>query len=142
LEDQLLNLLIRDWLASKGASETAIKKLCHAAPRPLPESYLSLLSLTNGGEGPLAVQPFYLQLDTAETVTDTAITKRHKENFPGFFIIGSNGGGEYIAFDFREHGSMPIVAIDMTNINLKESILTIAPDFDVFIEQIGIEAEI
>jgi SMI1 / KNR4 family (SUKH-1) len=137
-----LNLLLRDWLPNKGATETAIKRLCKAAPRPLPDSYLSLLKKTNGGEGPLARQPYFLQLDSAETVTDTALNKRHEEYFPEFFMIGSNGGGEFIAMDMRELGQMPIVAVDMTNINLEESVLPIAPDFDIFIELIGVEAEI
>jgi SMI1 / KNR4 family (SUKH-1) len=137
-----LNLLLRDWLPNNGASETAIQQLSKAAPRPLPESYLSLLKKTNGGEGPLARQPYFLQLDSAETVTDTAINKRHEEYFPEFFVIGSNGGGGYIAIDLREFGLMPIVAVDMTNINLEESVLHIAPDFDFFLELIGIEAEI
>jgi hypothetical protein len=100
----------------------------------------SLLRTTNGGEGPLARQPYHLQLDSAETVAEAAVRKRYEEFFPGFVMIGSNGGGEFIALDARKPEPFPIVAIDMTNIDLEESVLPIAPDFDAFIDLIGIEA--
>jgi hypothetical protein len=39
----------------------------------MPASYFSLLSFSDGGEGPLAVQPFYLCLDpTAELLSAKA----------------------------------------------------------------------
>jgi hypothetical protein len=134
-----MSILDRSWRAVPGASETAIEELCNAAPCRLPASYLSLLRTTNGGEGPLARQPYHLQLDSAETVAETAVSKRHEEFFPGFVMIGSDGGGEFIALDARAPGPLPVVAIDMTNIDLEESVLPIAPDFDAFIDLIGIE---
>lgn len=35
----------------------------------------------------------------------------------------------------------PVVAIDMTNIDLKESVVPIAPDFERFVAMIGLEAD-
>ena len=134
-----MTVLDRDWQAVAGATETAILELRKAAPCDLPGSYLALLRETNGGEGPLARQPLYVQLDSAETVTLAASSKRHEEYFSGFLMIGSNGGGEFIALDMRKTGTLPIVAIDMTNIDLDESVSHIAPDFDSFIELIGID---
>jgi len=55
-------------------------------------------------------------------------------------IIGSNGGGEYIALDARESGALPVVALDMTNADLKDTVLPIAENFDAFVELIGIAA--
>jgi SMI1/KNR4 family protein SUKH-1 len=104
-----MSILDRDWLAAPGASDIAIEEHCNASPFRLPPSYLSLLRTTNGGEGPLACQPYHLQLDPAETVVETAASRRHEEFFPGFLVIGSNGGGEFIAFDARTPGPMAIV---------------------------------
>src|SRR5262249_43729596 len=118
----------------------AIEQLRKAVPRQLPDPYLALLRTTNGGEGPLARQPYYLRLDPAEVVAEAAASKQHEEFFPGFVVIGSNGGGEFIALDVRAPGPLAVVAIDMTNIDLEESILPIAPDFDAFIDLIGIDA--
>jgi SMI1 / KNR4 family (SUKH-1) len=135
-----MSILDREWLAAAGASEAAIEQLRKAVPRQLPASYLALLRMTNGGEGPLARQPCYLQLDPAEVVAEAATSKQHEEFFPGFIVIGSNGGGEFIAFDARMPGPLAVVAIDMTNIDLAESVLPIAPDFDAFVDLIGIDA--
>jgi hypothetical protein len=63
-----------------------------------------------------------------------------KNFFPGFLIIGSNGGGEYIALDARAPDRLPVVALDMTNADLRDTVLPIAKDFDAFVELIGIEA--
>ena len=136
----MMSILDRDWLAVPGACKSAIYDLCKAAPRRLPDAYLSLLRTTNGGEGPLARRPFHLQLDSAEAVTEAATNRQHDEFFPGFFMIGSNGGGERIAFDVRTPEPLAVVAIDITNIDLDESVQPIAPDFDAFVDLIGIEA--
>jgi SMI1 / KNR4 family (SUKH-1) len=135
-----MSILDRDWIAVAGASQAAIEQLSEAAPCLLPASYLALLQMTNGGEGPLARQPCYLVLDSAETVADAALSKRHEEFFPGFVVIGSNGAGEFIALDARTPDSLTVVAIDMTNIDLDESVLRIAADFDAFIDLIGTDA--
>jgi hypothetical protein len=127
----------REWLKNDGASTDAIEKLWVVSPVVLPQSYFNFLAVSNGGEGPLPVQPFWLVLDPTEEVVKTAQGDTFKEFFPGFFVIGGNGAGEAIAFDYRSTGSCPVVAFDMTNIDLDESVLRIAPDFDALIEMIG-----
>ena len=87
----------------------------------------------------MPVQPFYFHVYSAGDVAVTMGQKRHEEFFPGFIMIGSNGGGEYVAFDIRESAPWPVVAIDMTNINLAESVQEIAPNFSAFSEMIGKE---
>jgi hypothetical protein len=52
-----------------------------------------------------------------------------------------NGGGEVIGFDLRGQSPFPIVAVDITNIDLNESILLVAPSFDAFIGLIGLEQQ-
>jgi hypothetical protein len=135
-----MGILERDWHALPGASDEAIRRLAEAVPITLPNSYLSLLRLTNGGEGPLARQPYNLCLDAAEDVADTATSRRYEEFFPSFIIIGSNGGGEFIALDARNPDVLPVVALDMTNSDLRDTVMHIASDFDAFVDLIGVEA--
>lgn len=127
----------QEWHKADGASSAALAQLRAVAPAELPESYFSLLTFSNGGEGPLAVQPFWLCLYLAEEVVQIEQDGDFKEFFDSFFVIGGNGGGEAVAFDLRESTPYPLVAFDMTNIDLSESVWQIAPCFDDALELIG-----
>jgi hypothetical protein len=113
-----------------------------ASPIELPSEYLSFLAHSNGGEGPLALQPYYFQIYSADDVARALEDRRHEEFFPGFVIMGSNGGGEYVGLDVRGSPPWPVVALDMTNIDLDESVLVIAPSFAAFIDLVGKEADV
>src|SRR6266496_322090 len=119
----------REWLKYEGASEEAISRLSLVAPLPLPASYFSLLRYSNGGEGPLPVDPWNFCLDSAELAADTEQTGKLKEFFPSLFIIGTSGGGDAIALDASLPGPYPVVQFDMTNCDLAESVHRLAPDF-------------
>lgn len=112
----------REWHKADGASPAALAQLRAVAPVKLPESYFSLLSFSNGGEGPLAVQPFQLCLYPAEEVVQIEQDGDFKEFFDNFLVIGGNGGGEAVVFDLRKDEPYPLVAFDMTNIDLSESV--------------------
>jgi hypothetical protein len=127
----------REWHRKPPASEASLARLCHLSPVDLPESYFALLRYSDGGEGPLPVQPLWFQLDPADVAADAIEHRRHNEFFPGFVMIGSNGGGEFIALDTRGSSPWPVVAIDMTNIDLNESVQPISPSFDRFLELVG-----
>ena len=131
----------RTWFRAEGATTDAISALRSASPVGMPVRYYDLLAFSNGGEGPLPVQPFYFCLDTAEMTVDAARVGDYEEFFARFFVFGSNGGGEFIAFDMRADAPWPVVAIDMTNIDLEESVAAIAPDFEKFVAMIGLEAD-
>lgn len=127
----------REWRRVGGASPAAIEHLKAIAPVALPASYLSLLAFSNGGEGPLAVQPYWLCLHPAEEVVHIEQSGILSEYFPKLFVIGDNGAGEAVALDLRQTEPYPLVAFDMTNIDLSESIMTIAASFDAAMELIG-----
>ena len=127
----------REWHKAEGASPEAIALLKSFAPVDLPESYFSFLSFSNGGEDPLAVQPFWLCLYPAEEVVEIEKGGVFREFFEKLFVIGGNGGGEAVAFDLRVRERCPLVSFDMTNTNLAESVLPIATSFDVALELIG-----
>jgi hypothetical protein len=105
----------------------------------LPNEYLDLLAFSNGGAGPISVSPYYFCLNSAEDATSYKIAKTYEEFFSGFFIFGTSGGGDYIAFDLRGSKPWPVVAIDMTNIDLSESVEPVVKDFSSFIALIGME---
>lgn len=128
------------WFRQDPASDLALAKLKLAVGDSLPQEYLDLLSYSNGGEGPLPVQPYNLCLDSAEVTAEAWQSGSYSELFPGFLVFGSNGGGEYIAFDQRQGLPWRVVAIDMTNIALAEAVMPIATDFASFVALIGFEA--
>src|SRR5260370_41579060 len=111
----------RDGAAAEGASPDVLNRLRAEARVDLPAAYLDLLGTANGGERPLPVRPLWFALDPAETALETFRRGLQDEFFPGFLMFGSNGGGEYIAFDARGLPPWPIVYIDMTNSDLGES---------------------
>ena len=130
----------RTWFRQPGASEKALQDLRAGAEINLPAEYFDLLAYSNGGEGPISVQPYNFCLDPAERSTMRWISKECEAFFPGFFMFGGTGGGDYIAFDLRGAQPWPVVAIDMTNIDLPESVMLIAKDFSLFLSLVGIEA--
>src|SRR5215467_7572043 len=129
----------RTWFKYDGASRKALDALRIEAAVELPSEYFDLLAFSNGGEGPLNVSPWNFCLDSAEDAAKYRVAKTYEEFFPGFFVFGSSGGGDYIAFDLRGSKPWPIVAIDMTNINLSESVDLVAKDFASFLRHVGVE---
>jgi hypothetical protein len=122
----------------EGASAQTIEKLGAAAPDELPASYLQLLSATDGGEGPLPVNPFNLCLDPAhEVIARLSNGNYGQSEFDGFLIFGGNGGGEYLAFDMRQGAPWPVVTLDMVAGAASAEI--VATDFDQFMDLIGVE---
>jgi hypothetical protein len=129
----------RDWYRMEGASAQTIEDLRAATPDELPESYVQLLAVSDGGEGPLPVTPFNLCLDPArEVIARLASDNYNQPDFEGFLIFGGNGGGEYLAFDIRQGVPWPVVTIDM--VAGPASADVVAPNFDAFIDLIGVGA--
>lgn len=131
----------RKWSAEKGASAGALARLRNAAPVVLPETYYALLAFSNGGEGELAERPLWFQLYPAEIALKEFERGMADKFFPGFVFFGSSGGGEGVAFDARHSAPWPIVSIDRTNIDRRESVRLVAADFDRFLELVGVEAD-
>ncbi|HET9336653.1 MAG TPA: SMI1/KNR4 family protein [Sphingomicrobium sp.] len=128
----------REWFGVAGASAEEIEQLKSVAPVELPDSYFQLLAYSNGGEGPLPVDPFNLCLDPIPQVIEGIQTGNFGQNeFAGFIVFGGNGGGEYLAFDTRGNEPWPVVYIDM--VAGPDSAEMVTPTFDAFIELIGRE---
>jgi hypothetical protein len=130
----------REWHVKEPSSETEITQLATQAKAPLPTEYVELLRFSNGGEGPLALAPLYLQLYSVKDCIELFHNDQQlREEFSNFVFFGSNGGLELIAFDLRPGPPWPIVMIDP--IAGLESAEQIAPDMMTFIEAIGLESK-
>lgn len=128
-----------NWSGNPSANSEAIDRLRKVAGVHLPEDYYRFLKFSDGGEGPLAIDPGYIVIDSAEDAASQKENKIFDEFFPGFFMFGGNGAGELFAFDVRDLKPWPIVMIDITNIDLAESVVRIANDFSDFLKHIGKE---
>lgn len=127
----------RDWDAAPGATVDALAELRAVAPPGLPQSYFDLLALNDGGEGPLAIQPFSFVLLSASQAAESWRDDWRRGSLPGLFEIVSNGAGEAIAFDLARPDR--VVMFDTCNGDLDESVVELAPDLQRFLEHVGLE---
>jgi hypothetical protein len=128
----------RSWATGPPGDEAAIRSLQRSTPVELPSEYLDLLRHSDGGEGSLALPPLYFMLYSAEFAAELNASDQHLDLFPGYFVFGSNGGPESIAFDVRDGRPWPIVMYDP--VAGVESAVVIAEDMASFVPAIGLEA--
>lgn len=137
----LVRASMASWqVAPSGAEEAAIRELIAAAGVPLPPEYVEYLRITNGGEGDLAVSPGWFQIWPAEQVVELNSSYAVRENLPGFFGIGSNGGGDLLAFDARSEPPWPITTIPFIPMGEAEA-EQVAPDFETFVHLMGVSCK-
>lgn len=121
------------WLSPHGAAVDVLREL-QTEVGPLPSEYIELLRLGNGGEVGLRVQPLNFCLDSAEAALD--YWRSGTYTISDVFVFGSNGGGEYIAFDLSTPELWPVVAFDP--IDPAGSIYKVAAGFKEFLELVEI----
>ncbi len=132
----LLDSSRNQWVGKPPATDAEISGLVSAIEIELPEEYLELLRTCNGGEGELALAPLWFQLFAITDAIEMATSEFYRTQFKGLFFFGSNGGLESIALDMRGQRPWPIVMVDC--IAGIESAETIAPNFDAFVDAIGV----
>lgn len=126
------------WQPKAGAAHEELAKLATASGRTLPEDYLAFLRGSNGGQGPISVDPLWLILDSADSVADALNDGTFTEYFPDLIVIGSNGAGEGIAFDLRSNRKAGVVHFDMTNADFRESVQPLAASFTELLALAGV----
>ena len=125
------------WMPAAPASEGAISSLCQRIGFELPADYLDFLRFSNGGCGDLPVQPWrFDSLWTAEELVDFNRDYQVATYCPGFFGIGSSGGGEMFAFDMRGAQPWPVAIVPFIGME-PDSALPVAPDFCSFVALFG-----
>jgi hypothetical protein len=82
-----------------------------------PEDYVQFMLRSDGGEGWLG--PNYIMLYDLEDVIYT--NRLYAEFSVEFLVFGSNGGGEFFAFD-TQADPMPVVTINMVSFSREDAI--------------------
>jgi SMI1 / KNR4 family (SUKH-1) len=125
------------WTDVLGPAEpAAVDRLKAGAPVPLPEEYLALLRLHDGGEGELGAEPGWFCLWPAAEVLANNREYELPQLLHGFFGIGSNGGGELLALDCRGRQPWPVVMVPFIPLDAAEAKL-VAADFSGFVRLLG-----
>lgn len=99
----------------------------------LPPDYFEFLRRSNGGEG--FIGNAYAILWRIGELTTMNESYQVKDYAPGFFVFGSDGGGEAFAFDMRT-SAMPIVSLPFVGMEPGAARL-IAPTFQAFLAEIA-----
>jgi hypothetical protein len=110
------------WRRQQPASQEVILSLKAKLPN-LPETYLSFLSASNGGEGELAAEPEWFSLWPAESLISNNMSYEITTSLPEYFGFGSNGGGELLAFGIGSEKMgkvfmIPFIPLDKTEAKL------------------------
>jgi hypothetical protein len=103
----------------------------------LPSDYLDFLRFSDGGCGSLPVDPW--RFDSLWKATELVEFNRNYQvpiYCPGFFAIGSTGGGDMIAFDMRGAQPWPVVSIPCIGME-PDAASPVAPDFRSFVAMFG-----
>lgn len=99
----------------------------------LPRDYVEFLGRSDGGEG--FIGNAYAILWRLGDLTKMNDAYQVEEYAPGFFIFGSDGGGEAFAFDART-SAKPIVSLPFVGMEPKLA-RSIAPTFRAFLAEIA-----
>jgi cell wall assembly regulator SMI1 len=114
-----------------GATESTIEAAENRLRQRFPDDYRSFLESENGiakwyGD-------VYLSLYTIEQVVELNEIREHLAYQPELIHIGSDGGGEAIAFDFRQDPPT-VILVNLVSTDWSEAILQ-AESFTEFMDQ-------
>jgi hypothetical protein len=121
-----------------GADPAVVATLMEDAPVPLPPEYVGLLLAHDGGEGRLGREPGWFRLWPAGEVLRWNREYEILDGLPGFFAIGTNGGGEMLAFDCRREMPWPIVMVPLIAPEPGDALI-VAENFNEFARLLGRE---
>jgi len=99
-------MLLSGLKLNPGASRNKITSIEMEFQITFPEDYKEFILLSNGASG--FVEKSYLLIWPLETLEEVNRFARANEYAVGLFPFGSDGGGQYYAFDIRQK-EMPIV---------------------------------
>ena len=125
------------WTPAPPASESDLSVLIQSVGFELPSDYLDFLRFSDGGYGSIPVDPWCF--DSLWKATELAEFNRNYQipiYCPGFFGIGSTGGGDMFAFDMRGEQPWPVVSIPCIGMEAAAA-LPVAPDFRSFVAMFG-----
>src|SRR5262249_49133489 len=131
----LVQPTIGSWNPAPPATKESVELAEQCLKLTFPDVYKDFLCYSNGGEGDLPIQLGLVRFWSADELADANADYEVEQWIPGFIGIGSNGGGEMIAFDTRQECwgvyLVPFVPMD------EAEALPLAPDFESFLGMIG-----
>jgi len=80
------------------ARDSALQEFLSTCSFKLPSDYVDFIRCMNGGEGELAIDPWWFQLWQIEDVLKHNQSYQVEEFHPTYLGFGSSGGGEMFAF--------------------------------------------
>lgn len=124
------------WYPGPPAAPDAIEALVAESGLELPADYLKFLASFNGCEGSLGAKLRWFQLWPVEEILQLNKDYEVQKWVPGFFGIGSDGGGYLLAFDTRTSWPWEIVKVPFGYLDKVEATL-VAASFNEFVKSIG-----
>ena len=110
---------LSNFFVGRPSSVAAVDEIERQESISLPDDYRRLLLDHGAGEGFVGEQYFILW--DASEVTQFNIEYESKKYAPGFLLIGSNGGGEGFAYDFRSQ-ERPVVMLPFVGMSVKAAV--------------------
>ena len=90
------------WDGNAPAEISAIDRLRRVAGVQLPEEYLAFLAFSDGGEGPLAIDPGYIVIDCASTAASQKEEKTFEEFSQDFSCSAEMAEASCLLLTFEE----------------------------------------
>ena len=103
--ERLLNIIRVGLHKSPGATIRQVKAAAQSISYKLPDDYVELLLWSNGAEGFIGEE--YWVLWSVEEIGELNLAYQVGNYLPGMLAIGSDGGGECIALDYRRQNPEP-----------------------------------
>ena len=125
-----------NWHREPPADAVIVGELLLQSELQLPEDYLAFLRFSNGGEGDLGDSMGWCSLWPAEEVLQLNRDYEIQQWVPGFFCIGSDGGGEGLCFDTRTSAPWKLYKIPFVSLAESEA-MPLADSFAAFIQALG-----
>lgn len=123
------------WTRRPGASNQAIEQLIDNCPFRLPEGYVALLGYSNGGEGPLCIEPWSIRLFPAEEVIEYNRRYKLPELLPEDFAVGDSGGEDMLAIKKGVNNPCPLFVLPF--IKAESDVVEVCWDFEMFVMALG-----
>jgi hypothetical protein len=103
--EDLIETIAPSWFKKTGATTEQIKQAEAALGVGFPSDYKTFLSWSNGGEGQIGNR--YFSFWSAEEIKELNDDYQISKYLPGSVGIGTDGGGECYALDYRMYPETP-----------------------------------
>lgn len=103
--EDLIKIIAPSWFKKPGATAEQIKQAEAALGIEFPSDYKTFLSWSNGGEGQIG--NIYFSFWSADEIKELNEDYQISKYLPGIVGIGTDGGGQCYALDYRMYPENP-----------------------------------